>query len=639
MKLKSIFKKTPVTKPEVKETASQVKPEVPEGLLKRCNKCGKGIFTEDYKNNLYICPKCGGYLRMPAQKRIEFLTEKDSFEEWDTGLMTENPLHMIGYPDRIKSLQEKTDLDEAVITGKARIGENEVVLMVMDGRFLMASMGEVVGEKIARGVERATKEKLPVVIFTCSGGARMQEGMTSLMQMAKTSAALKRHSDAGLLYITVLTDPTTGGVTASFAMLGDIILAEPKALIGFAGPRVIEQTIHKKLPKGFQRSEFLLEHGFIDKIVERKDMKTVLEKILTMHRLTAENVAKNITKNVAENTGDNVVFNNSNIAMASKQVAALDDDTIVASKTATAGQRSEKENISTQNREGQEIDQTAKAVKKSRKQKLSTIQKKRAAEKTAWERVLTSREKDRPVGEDYISGLFEEFIEFHGDRNFGDDAAICGGIAYFQGKPVTVIAQMKGKSTSENIERNFGMPEPEGYRKALRLMKQAEKFHRPIICFVDTPGAFCGMEAEERGQGEAIARNLYEMSSLKTPILSVLIGEGGSGGALAMAVADEVWILENAVYSILSPEGYAAILWKDGSQAARAAKAMKLTSYDLYKAGFVEKIISEPESYTLDSIMNVFDNLEENISAFLEDSKAMTEEERVEARYQRFRSM
>lgn len=603
MKLKSIFKKTPVIKPEVKETASQIKPEVPEGLLKRCNKCGKGIFTEDYKKNLYICPKCGGYLRMPAQKRIEFLTEADSFEEWDTGLSTENPLHMIGYPDKIKALQDKTKLDEAVITGKARIGENEVALMVMDGRFLMASMGEVVGEKIARGVERATKEKLPVIIFTCSGGARMQEGMTSLMQMAKTSAALKRHSDAGLLYITVLTDPTTGGVTASFAMLGDIILAEPKALIGFAGPRVIEQTIHKKLPKGFQRSEFLLKHGFIDKIVERKDMKTVLEQILTMHRLTTKH--SGIVKNTGAVSEINTDLNTVNPSSKREDVQAVSN----------------------------------KNAGKSRKQKLSLAQKKRAGEKTAWERVLTSREKDRPVGEDYIYGLFEEFIEFHGDRNFGDDAAICGGIAYFQGKPVTVIAQMKGKSTAENIERNFGMPEPEGYRKALRLMKQAEKFHRPIICFVDTPGAFCGMEAEERGQGEAIARNLYEMSALKTPILSVLIGEGGSGGALAMAVADEVWILENAVYSILSPEGYAAILWKDGSQAARAAKAMKLTSYDLYKAGFVEKIIPEPEIYTLDSIINVFDNLEENISVFLKNSKSMTEEERVEQRYQRFRSM
>ena len=540
---------------------------------------------------------------MPAQKRIEFLTEADSFEEWDTGLSTENPLHMIGYPDKIKALQDKTKLDEAVITGKARIGENEVALMVMDGRFLMASMGEVVGEKIARGVERATKEKLPVIIFTCSGGARMQEGMVSLMQMAKTSAALKRHSDAGLLYITVLTDPTTGGVTASFAMLGDIILAEPKALIGFAGPRVIEQTIHKKLPKGFQRSEFLLKHGFIDKIVERKDMKTVLEQILTMHRLTTKH------SGIVKNTG---------------VVSEIKTDLNTVNPSS---KREDVQAVSNKN------------AGKSRKQKLSLAQKKRAGEKTAWERVLTSREKDRPVGEDYIYGLFEEFIEFHGDRNLGDDAAICGGIAYFQGKRVTVIAQMKGKSTAENIARNFGMPEPEGYRKALRLMKQAEKFHRPIICFVDTPGAFCGMEAEERGQGEAIARNLYEMSALKTPILSVLIGEGGSGGALAMAVADEVWILENAVYSILSPEGYAAILWKDGSQAARAAKAMKLTSYDLYKAGFVEKIIPEPEIYTLDSIINVFDNLEENISVFLKNSKSMTEEERVEQRYQRFRSM
>ena len=598
MNLDHVFKKTKTALKKRESTTT-----VPDGLLCRCSRCKKPILVQEVRDAYYICPKCGGYLRMPAQKRIEFLTEADSFEEWDTGLSTENPLHMIGYPDKIKALQDKTKLDEAVITGKARIGENEVALMVMDGRFLMASMGEVVGEKIARGVERATKEKLPVIIFTCSGGARMQEGMTSLMQMAKTSAALKRHSDAGLLYITVLTDPTTGGVTASFAMLGDIILAEPKALIGFAGPRVIEQTIHKKLPKGFQRSEFLLKHGFIDKIVERKDMKTVLEQILTMHRLTTKH------SGIVKNTG---------------VVSEIKTDLNTVNPSS---KREDVQAVSNKN------------AGKSRKQKLSLAQKKRAGEKTAWERVLTSREKDRPVGEDYIYGLFEEFIEFHGDRNFGDDAAICGGIAYFQGKPVTVIAQMKGKSTAENIARNFGMPEPEGYRKALRLMKQAEKFHRPIICFVDTPGAFCGMEAEERGQGEAIARNLYEMSALKTPILSVLIGEGGSGGALAMAVADEVWILENAVYSILSPEGYAAILWKDGSQAARAAKAMKLTSYDLYKAGFVEKIIPEPEIYTLDSIINVFDNLEENISVFLKNSKSMTEEERVEQRYQRFRSM
>ena len=197
------------------------------------------------------------------------ITDEGSFEEWDSDLQGGNPLEYKGYEEKLKKLQEKTGLSEAVVTGKAKIDGREAAIGVCDGRFLMASMGEAVGEKIARAVERATKERLPVILFACSGGARMQEGIVSLMQMAKTSAALKRHSDAGLLYISVLTDPTTGGVTASFAMLGDVILAEPKALIGFAGPRVIEQTIGQKLPDGFQRAEFLLEHGFLDAIVER----------------------------------------------------------------------------------------------------------------------------------------------------------------------------------------------------------------------------------------------------------------------------------------------------------------------------------------------------------------------------------
>src|SRR5699024_5883331 len=281
-----------------------------------------------------------------------------------------------------------------------------------------------------------TEQKLPVILFTCSGGARMQEGIVSLMQMAKTSAALKRHSDAGLLSITVLTDPTTGGVTASFAMLGDIILSEPGALIGFAGPRVIEQTIHQKLPEGFQRAEFLLKHGFLDAVVSREKMKETLSQILMLHE--------------------------------AKELCPLPEEKKVAKK---------------------------KAITKM----------------SAWDRVLISRMPERPTGLDYMERIFTDFMELHGDRYFGDDHAIVGGIARFHGVPVTVIAQQKGKNTKDNIDRNFGMPSPEGYRKALRLMKQAEKFHRPIICFVDTPGAFCGIEAEERGQGEAIARNLYEM--------------------------------------------------------------------------------------------------------------------------------
>lgn len=204
---------------------------------------------------------------------------------------------------------------------------------------------------------------------------------------------------------------------------------------------------------------------------------------------------------------------------------------------------------------------------------------------------------------------------------------------------MTVIAQAKGQNTKENIGHNFGMPSPEGYRKALRLMKQAEKFHRPVICFVDTPGAFCGISAEERGQGEAIARNLYEMSALRTPILSIVIGEGGSGGALAMAVSDQVWMLENSIYSILSPEGFASILWKDSTKAAQAAKVMRLTAADLKEMGIVEKVFAEPEHFTAETMSNIADELEKNIKGYLEEYTNKDIQELVDSRYERFRRM
>lgn len=542
------------------------KPEVPEGLLKRCNMCKSAIYAEEAIANNYVCPKCKGYFKMNAFKRIESVVEEGTFEVWNEGLATTNPLNYKGYEEKIEALREKTGLDEAVITGSAYIGENKVALAVLDSRFMMASMGSVVGEKITRAVERATEEKLPVVIFACSGGARMQEGIVSLMQMAKTSAALKRHSDAGLLYISVLTDPTTGGVTASFAMLGDIILAEPNALIGFAGPRVIEQTIGQKLPKGFQRAEFLLEHGFIDQIVTRENMKETLKKILDLHRVevSAEFSSAEISEGFA----------------------------------------------SAQNEEF-----------------------------TPWERVQISRKKDRPVGRDYIDRLITDFQEFHGDRYYSDDKAITGGIGFYKGMPVTIIAQCKGKDTKENIMRNFGMPSPDGYRKALRLMKQAEKFHRPVICLVDTPGAFCGIEAEERGQGEAIARNLFELSGLQVPVLSIVIGEGGSGGALAMAVADEVWMLKNSVYSILSPEGYASILWKDSSLAKEAAKVMRMTADDLLEMKIIDGIIEEPENYDEETMTIVMKQMEQVIKRFLEKSSKLSAEEIANTRYERFRRM
>ena len=574
MRIKHMFKKTVM---DIRGEERENTPEVPDNLMRKCNACKAAVFVDEVKQNHYICPHCGNYFHMPAYRRIKMIADRKSFVEWDAEMEEQNPLQYRGYEEKLRALQEKTGLKEAVVTGKCTIKGISVALGVCDCRFMMSSMGEVVGEKITRVFERATEEKLPVILYICSGGARMQEGLVSLMQMAKTSMALRKHSDAGLLYVPVLTDPTTGGVTASFAMLGDIILAEPKALIGFAGPRVIEQTIGQKLPKGFQKAEFLLEHGFIDKIVERDDQRIVLADILKLH----------------ENKGQN----SSTSKVAESYISDKSNGNTVWPKFIPSGSF------------------------------------------TPWEHVQLARAKTRPTGKDYIEALFDDFIEFHGDRHCGDDAAVIGGVAFFHGHPVTVLAQEKGEGTKENIARNFGMVSPEGYWKSLRLMQQAEKFHRPVICLVDTPGAFCGLEAEERGQGEAIAKNLYTLAGLTVPVLSIVIGEGGSGGALAFAVSDEVWMLEHSVYSILSPEGFASILWKDSKKAKEAAEVIKLTAEDLCEMGMIEHVIPETEPVNRENMEDVSVCLENGIADFLEKYSGKETEELLEHRYQRFRKM
>ncbi len=256
---------------------------------------------------------------------------------------------------------------------------------------------------------------------------------------------------------------------------------------------------------------------------------------------------------------------------------------------------------------------------------------------TAWDRVELARKLERPKAIDYINAIFEDFIELHGDRNFADDKSIVGGIATLNKNPVTVIGEQKGRNMKENMERNFGMPNPEGYRKALRLMKQAEKFRRPIITFIDTPGAYPGMGAEERGQGEAIARNIMEMSTLKVPIICIVIGEGSSGGALAIAVGDKIVMLENAVYSILSPEGFASILYKDASKAKEAAENMKITAQDLKRLEVIDKIIKEPTN----GAENEFETIAEKIKRYLvktiKELNKIPIEELIQKRYEKFR--
>ena len=573
-KLKHMFKKTAALfgdqeiNSEKPDRENKKEPSVPEGLWLKCPKCGEMVYREDIKSNSYVCPKCEGYFRIKTKTRIRMVADAGSFEEWFCDIEQKNPLDYPEYEEKITGLQEKTKLKEAVTTGVCTVNGIRTVLGVCDARFLMGSMGYVVGEKITRAFERAVEERLPVVLFCSSGGARMQEGIISLMQMAKTSAAIKKHSEAGLFYLPILTDPTTGGVTASFAMLGDVILAEPGALIGFAGPRVIAQTIGQKLPEGFQRAEFLVEKGIIDGIVERKDLKETISHLLKVHQ----------------------------------------------------------ENKSYQNYQGQNFIDSGYREEKIQEKNL-----------TAWERVELSRSSGRPTSMEYIQQVFDEFLELHGDRSFRDDGAVIGGIGMFGGQPVTVIGQQKGKNVKENIYRNFGMASPEGYRKALRLMKQAEKFKRPILNFVDTPGAACGIEAEERGQGEAIARNLMEMSGLKVPVLSIFIGEGGSGGALGLAVANEVWMMENATYSILSPEGFASILWKDGKRAKEASEIMKITAEDLQKLQIVEWVIPEPEPACEENLPELAERIRERLDEFLVLQKDKTEEMLVQQRYDRFR--
>lgn len=540
----------------------------------KCPKCKKMVNRDRVVKKKYVCYECGAYFRVKTTNRIRMVADLKSFTPWFEDMPVSNPLNYEGYEEKLAQTREKTGADEAVTVGQCKVFGEDAVLGICETRFMMGSMGHVVGERITRAIEKATERKLPVFLFCCSGGARMQEGIISLMQMAKTSAAIKKHGEAGLLYCTILTDPTTGGVTASFAMLGDVIMAEPGALIGFAGPRVIKQTIGQELPEGFQTAEFLLEHGFIDGIVRRENLKKTIYFLIKTHQCREGSYAE---------------F-----------------------------------------RQDSEIHFELNEILKERS--WLTLP------RTAWEKVKAVRQVERPAATDYMEYIFDTFVEAHGDRYYQDDAAIVGGVAFLDGQPVTVIADVKGKDMKECQKRNFGMPMPEGYRKALRLMKQAEKFHRPIISFVNTPGAFCGIEAEERGQGEAIARNLLEMSGLKVPVLCILIGEGGSGGALATAVGNEVWMMENATYSILSPEGFASILWKDSNKAQEASEVMNITAQDLKRLGVIEEIVPEFGGADKKSVEAIGEYMKEHIKLFLEKYQGFTGEKIAEQRYQRFRN-
>ena len=529
-----------------------------------CPKCKAHVDQAEWAASPPLCPRCGAPRRIGCRQRVAEIADAGTFSEINASVTVSDPLGFVSagvrYADKAAETKAKTGLDEAILTGTAEIEGHPVVLGVMDFAFFGGSLGSGTGERIVLAAEEAVRLGRPLILFCASGGARMHEGIVSLMQMARTTAAIARLHEAGLPYVAVLTDPTTGGVSASFATVGDLVVAEPQALIGFAGRRVIENTIKQKLPDDFQTAEYLLAHGFLDAIVPRAGLRDWLAKALSYFRPA----------------------------------------------------------------------QTPEATPPPAK-----ARKGRGRQPSAWETVQLARDKDRPTIRDYIELACDDFQELHGDRLCGDDHALIGGFATIAGIRVVLLGHRKGRTTEENLAANFGMANPEGYRKALRLMRLAEFFHLPVVSFVDTPGAYPGLEAEARGQAEAIARNLSVMARLKTPFVAVVTGEGGSGGAIGVAVGDRVMMLQNAVYSVISPEGCASILWRDGHKAPEAAEALKITSDSLLALGVVDGVIPEPPGGAQTDKAATAANVRAAVAAALRELIGVPVDELVSKRYEK----
>jgi len=474
-------------------------------------------------NSFGVCLACGYHHRETARAAIDRLVDANSFREQDSGLASTDPLHFVdesAYRERLLVLKEETGEADALVSGFARLDDHEVAIAALDFGFLGGSMGVVVGEKLVRIAERARDRHLPLISISASGGARMQEGMLSLLQMAKTSAAVQRLRESGCPYISILAHPTTGGVFASFANLGDIMIAEPGALIGFAGPRVVEQVIGRKLPEGSHTAEFLYAHGMVDAIIDRREQRGYLARCLA----------------------------------------------VLAAPRSGYQRRGHRFRSP---RNGPEV--------------------------PAWDAVQRARGALRLTSVDYVERMLDEFIELHGDRSSGDDPAIIAGFGTLDGKAIALIALERGH-LEDRERRHDGRPYPEGYRKARRVMELAERLKLPLVTLIDTPGAHPGVESEARGLASELAGSLARMSTLRTPIVSAVIGEGGSGGALALAVADRVLMLDGAIYSVIAPEGAAAILYRDATRAPELSSKLKLTARELKRLNVVDEIVPEPDT-------------------------------------------
>jgi acetyl-CoA carboxylase carboxyl transferase alpha subunit/acetyl-CoA carboxylase carboxyl transferase beta subunit len=532
----------------------------------RCPSCGTQHSKAALEEKLYICPSCNHYFSMPSRARIATLAESGTFRELDRKLVSVDPLEFAdlkSYRERLEEARRETGVREAVTTGLCRIAGHAAVLIVFDFGFLGGTMGSVVGEKIANAFEEATERRIPVVSVAASGGARVQEGMLSLMQMAKVAAAASWHDRERLAFISVLTDPTFGGVTASFASLGDVILAEPGAQIGFVGPRVIEQTTGIAPPKDSHHAETLLRAGLIDLVIKRENLPRVVG--LLINHLRKQKRTRGVDQVPPPNSG-------------SQQLPA-------------------------------------------------------------WQQVTLARHPSRPSARYFISRMTNRFLELHGDRWNGDDPAIIGGLGKLDGHTVLMIGQERGGTSEEKTAAHNGMAYSEGYRKSMRLMQLAAKFNIPVVTLVDCPNAQSSFEAEHRGIAHALARNLAGMANLPTPIVSAIIGQGGSGGALALGVADRVLMLEHAIYSVISPEGAAAILYRDAKQAEVVSEGLKLTAHDLLKLGIIDKVVPEPEEGGHLDPAAAADTLKSHLIAALREVSDVPTRRLLANRYRKYRNI
>jgi acetyl-CoA carboxylase carboxyl transferase beta subunit/acetyl-CoA carboxylase carboxyl transferase alpha subunit len=536
-----------------------------------CRRCRALVYEKRFIRELRVCTDCGDHAPLTAPQRLDQLLDEGSAETLPQPGTPEDPLEFVDvspYRDRLDEARDRTGLEDAVICARGTIDGRPLVIAAMDFRFMGGSLGTAVGEQIVRAADVALDDRIPLIMVTASGGARMQEGILSLMQMAKTSEALAQLDKAGILTISIITDPTYAGVAASFATLADVIVAEPGARMGFTGPRVIEQTIGESLPEGFQTAEFLLEHGLIDDVQPRKELRSTIGHLLAAGRPAEPGPA---------------------------QPGPAEPD-------ATLIRRPEQ-----------------------------------VPEQESWDAVQAARNVDRPTTLEYVAHLLEGFVELHGDRMSGDSRALVGGLGRLDGRPVMLLGHQKGHNTGELVSRDFGMPTPDGYRKAGRLMRLAAKLGVPVLTFIDTPGAHPGIEAEEQGQAIAIAENLRLMATLPVPVVTVVTGEGGSGGALALGVADRVLCFASSTYSVISPEGCAAILWRDRAMAADAAAALRVDAREQLRLGVVDAVIPEPEGGAHSDPLRAADLLRGALKTMLAELTRLPVDELLDQRRRRFR--